>query len=72
MFLKPFLEFKFYLILMYILICGLYMIRSIFTVCHVLLYSQLIKKIFSTMLIGKIPWLIRFGRVRLTDTISPC
>ena len=45
------------------------MMRSIFTVCYVLLYLQLTKKLFSTMSIGKIPWLIQLGRVCLTDTI---
>ena len=37
------------------------MIRSIFAVCCVLLYSQLMKKLFSSMSIVKIPWLIQLG-----------
>ena len=73
MFLKPFLEFKFYLILMYILIYISAIHDKIYFYCLpcVVVFTTDKKKKFSTMSIGKIPRLIRFGRVHLTDTISP-
>ena len=69
--LKPFLEFKCYLILIYIYLISIGVkndnIYFYCLLCVVVFTND--KKLFSTMPLGKIPWLVQLGRVRLMDTI---